>query len=119
MKKSDLKTGMVVEMRNREKYLVMLNPDCEDRDLISFSGGFMPLCEFGDDLAANDGDTEWDIVKVYRTGANVCYIVSNTGIAMKHAQLLWERTEKTVEMTIAEIEEKLGVKNLKIIKGDE
>lgn len=119
MKKSDLKTGMVVEMRNGERYLVMLNPDYVDRDLISFSGGFLPLCEFDDYLAANDGDTEWDIVKVYRIEANVHYIISNPGIAIKHARLLWERTEETVEMTVAEIEEKLGVKNLKIVKGDE
>lgn len=118
MKKSDLKTGMVVEVRNGEKYLVMLNPDCVDRDLISFSGGFMELSTYDDNLTDSSGDDDWDIVKVYRIGANICWILSNKDSAMQGAELIWERTEEPVEMTIAEIEKRLGVKNLKIVKGD-
>lgn len=118
MKKSDLKTGMVVETRNNEHFLVMLNPDCEDRNLINFTGGFMPLCEYDDDLTATDGDTEWDIVKVYQLGTSIYYIIDNAAMAMSGSKVLWERPAETVEMTIAEIEEKLGVKNLKIVKGD-
>lgn len=119
MKKSDLKTGMVVETRNNEHYLVMLNPDCEDRDLIHFKGGFMPLCDYDDDLTIRDGDTEWDIVKVYQLCESICLIINNAATAMCGSKVLWERPAETVEMTIAEIEEKLGVKNLKIVKGDE
>ena len=50
MKKSDLKTGMVVEARNGEKYLVMLEPDCEDRELINFNGGYLSLNDYNDEL---------------------------------------------------------------------
>lgn len=118
MKKSDLKTGMVVETRNNAHFLVMLNPDCEDRELIDFKGGFMPLCDYDDDLTATNGDTEWDIVKVYQLDASICFIIENAATAMYGSKVLWERPTEAVEMTIAEIEEKLGVKNLKIVKGD-
>ena len=117
MKKSDLKTGMVVETARGEKYLVMLNPDCEGRDLISFDRGYMPLSKYENDLTYIN-EPEWDIVKVYTLGTSIYYILATNANHNRKLvyNLIWERKENPVEMTIEEIEKKLGIKNLKIVK---
>ena len=117
MKKSDLKTGMIVELRNGKMYLVMLNPDCEDRELISLDGGFMSLCDYEENLRwAKSFDDQWTVVKIYSLENSICFILSEKEEALKNKKLIWERKGIPVEMTIAEIEEKLGIKNLRIIK---
>lgn len=117
MKKSDLRSGMIVEFRNGKMDLVMLNPDCVRRELISFDGGFIGLDHYNEDLTYEGIDDEvWDIVKVYSLESSICHILSNTRETLKKKKLIWERPEVSTEMTIAEIEAKLGIKNLKIIK---
>ena len=119
MTKADLKSGMIVEFRNGKQDMVMLNPDCKGREFIGLNesgGGYMPLCEYDEDLTKINGNTAWDIVKVYSVGEKISSIFSNEEYALRYKKLIWERKEKPVEMTIAEIEEKLGIKNLKIIK---
>lgn len=115
MKKSDLKTGMVVETRNGEKYLVMLNPDCKDRELINFKGGYMPLYNYNNELMLKKFNKGFDIVKVYSVGSSICWLLGDK--EQMEFKLLWEREEETKEMTIAEIEKELGYK-IKIV-GDE
>ena len=120
MKKSDLRSGMIVEIRDGTNYLVMLNPSCEGWELISIdSGDLVSLSSFNEDLTCKGTIREIDIVKVYKLGLFICDIITNTSVAMKHKKLIWERDEAQTEMTIAEIEAKLGVKNLKIIKEKE
>ena len=114
MKKSDLKTGMVVETAAGEKYLVMLNPDCKGRDLISFEGGWMDLDSYDKNLKVICGKTRFDINKVYTLGMSIASLFLQHDIPKY--DLIWERKENPVEMTIEEIEKKLGIKNLKIVK---
>lgn len=112
MLKSDLKTGMVVQTRIGAKFLVMLNPDCEGRDLICFSGAYMRLSEYTNTLEYPNSD--YDIVKVFTVGESIGWLFLNkNGLNYK---LIWERNEPK-EMTIAEIEKELGHK-IKIV-GDE
>ena len=46
------------------------------------------------------------------------YATNYTWFSTDNRPLLWQREKPATEMTIAEIEEKLGVKNLKIVKAD-
>lgn len=115
MKKSDLKTGMVVETRNGEKYLVMLNPDCEDMELINFNGGYMPLYYYNNELIpAKLFTRDFDVVKVYSVGWTIRDLLSDK--ECMEFKLIWKREEQK-EMTIEEIEAELGYK-IKIV-GDE
>ena len=121
MKKSELKTGMVVETSIGNKFLVMLNPDCPGRELIDFNYGYMSLKDYSDDLrytAYGGLAPEWNIAKVYRIGSCICYILQDKDAALSNAILIWEREVESVEMTVSEIEKKLGITNLKIVKGD-
>lgn len=114
MKKSDLKTGMVVETRNGEKYLVMLGPDCEGRELINFGYGFMPLSRYANNLMIKTGDEEFDIMKVYSVEGSICWLLRDK--KRMNFELIWQRKE-IKEMTVKEIEKELGYK-IKIV-GDE
>lgn len=114
MKKSDLKTGMIVETRNGEKYLVMLNPDCKDMELINFKGGYMSLHYYNNELIFTEQSTHgFDIVKVYSVGWTIRDLLSDK--ECMEFKLIWKREERK-EMTIEEIEAELGYK-IKIV-GD-
>ena len=115
MEKSDLKTGMIAETRNGEKYLVMLEPDCEGKELINFGSGFMPLSRYADSLMINTGDEGFDIMKVYSVGGSIHRLLRDK--ERMNFKLIWEREEGTKEMTVKEIERELGYK-IKIV-GDE
>ena len=116
MKKSDLKTGMIVECNNGDRHIVLLDADDAERNLIDIDkGGWVPLNDYDKDLKHRKYD-EWSIKKVYSVGIYIASIFRNKDWAMKHAKVIWEREGKPVEMTVAEIEEKLGIKNLKIVK---
>ena len=116
MKKSDLKSGMIVEFRNGIQDIVMLNPECEGRELISLEGGSLRLDDYNEDLTYRiASNANWDIVKIYSLGSSISHILLNKEKTLSNKKLIWERTEP-IEMTIAEIEAKLGIKNLKIIK---
>jgi hypothetical protein len=109
---------MIVEFRNGEMSIVMLNPDCEDRELIGIDRGkYISLDEYEEDLALKGIATrEWDIMKIYSMGSSICHILSDKEKALSKKLPIWVRTESPTEMTISEIEAKLGIKNLKIIK---
>ena len=70
MKKSDLKTGMWIETRNGQKWIVLLGTD--DGDVVvhedendGFKGGFNPLEIYEEDLLSRR-QREFDIIKVFQ-----------------------------------------------------
>ena len=96
---SKLQFADIVTLRNGERYVVADNHlygendshfcDCDDLDEY-----------YNDDLTYKyENYTEYDIVKVER-----------------NEQVIYEREEATIEMTVSEIEKKLGVTGLKIKK---
>lgn len=64
MKKSSLKTGMIVEYRNKEKRLVLLD-DFMRGDILVNKDTFILLQEFNEDLKSIY-KSEYDIVKIYK-----------------------------------------------------
>lgn len=109
MTKKDLKSGMTIITRNGNKYLVLTNcgsSTLQDFCLVSPTG-FLESCEYTDDLLDVDGDTydEWDIMEVYNDKISAITYSMPT-----HSDPIWKRIEpvRYKEITIAEIEEKLG-----------
>lgn len=109
--KSDLKSGMVVEDRRGEIYLVV------DGNLISRTG-YLRLDSISETLECTDEScSEYDIVRVYGNvscwgygfNSGISHIKDSTSI------LLWERTEKIV--TMQQIADKFGIplKDLRIV----
>ena len=104
MNKSDLRSGMIVTLRNRNHYMVLLNTgmtgDMEDV-LIHKIGddiGWMPLSEYADDLTFHDpgdgifpptpeSDQDWDIVRV-EAAREAAYLSLH-----KHYKTIWTREE--------------------------
>lgn len=99
MKKSDLKTGMVVECRNGKKYMYI------ETELIHgvfiCSTGYINT-DFNDDFK-NAYSRCYDIMKIYQAN-NAYQLVQQNWDDM---QLVWERQEPR-KMTLAEIEKELG-----------
>lgn len=65
MKKSELKQGMVVQLRDGDRYLVR---DREGEIILSHHNGWLRLEEYSEDLKDDNYD-ELDIIKVYTTKA--------------------------------------------------
>lgn len=116
MKKSDLKTGMWVQLRYGAMAMVLLGT--KDGDILS-GETWCPLKAYNEDLIRTDEVIEQnscDIVRVHQPLDNASYC----GRGLKdifnvmHSDLIWERKE-TKEMTVAEIEKELGY-SVKIIK---
>ncbi len=94
MKKSDLKTGMVVENRNGERYMVIVGnfqtTICDKQDVAFVGGnGFDIASNYDDELGCVEFK-ELDIVKIYRPR------VRPFGHMLwdRDAKLLWERKDK-------------------------
>ena len=115
--KADLKSGMVVEYRTGERALVVA-----DRFLRFDS--HMKFCDYRDGLTLIhpctfvDDKPSYDITKVY-TIKNGSPLDLHDVFRDSHIELIWERKEAKPykEMTVAEIEEKLGHK-VKIVDGE-
>ena len=127
MTKSELKTGMIVKYRNGSIRMVLRNiVHAVDvyTDALVGPRGWSTLNSYSNELINIDPiHDDLDIVAVYRTHGVANYTSLLEGnhrldddFIDTCCTLLWERPEPTVEMTIKEIEEKLGIKNLKIIK---
>ena len=127
----DLCTGMVVKIRGSEKYeniyesyMVMREikvGDTKETSVLINTDGWIPLSNYSVNLQYmhNTELSEFDIMEVYtpRCKASIRLMLgSNEMDFEEYYKLLWKREEPTVEMTVAEIEEKLGIKNLKIVK---
>ena len=106
MTKKDLRTGMfgiVGDGRGLEKFFVVVNDK-----LVYQQGGHDNISSLNDDL--NYG--------VYRITKIFNKLVYSFDLAKIYKcdqfYIFWERD--SIEMTVAEIEQKLGIKNLKIVK---
>ena len=91
MKKSDLKTGMVVELRNEDKYLVV-------NDSILNLDGWDKMSNYENDLTSRAFDS-LDILKVYETsGGSFKNMFLNSNLT-----LIWEREENTPVDKLSEL----------------
>ncbi len=120
MTKSELKTGMVVRYRNGRLRLVLKDTEHQEKDVVVGVDGWLSLDEYDEDLTCLF-HSDIDIMYVYNVDqiASYTYLLNtdklNDSYIHDFGNLIWDRTEtETTEMTIKEIEEKLGVKNLRI-----
>lgn len=106
--KSDLKTGMVVESRNGDKYLVVrgdFHTECYSEQKIMFiaSNSFMPGSDYNSSLKIIDEKKDYDIVKVYKPDI---YSLEGTLENCNDSNLIWER-EPEVDWSKVPIEPKI------------
>ena len=119
-KKSDLKSGDIVELRNGDRYILIKNARHNQYDtptdiFMSINKfGSMPLSWYSDSLLNSNGDKSYDIMKIsdsfyipniFRTHPSGTLVVPDWA---------WER-EKTEEMTLEEVCKELG-RDIKIVK---
>lgn len=116
--KDDLKDWMIVETAEHSVFLVD-----KTHGYLIHNNGHMSLSNYTIDLKHDSRG--YSIMKVYepKRGSEFFLklyldgtIESSFRKIEEDLNLIWERDEESVEMTIAEIEEKLGIKNLKVVK---
>jgi hypothetical protein len=118
MKKSDLKSGMIIERRNGDKGMVLLNTS--KGDIIGGGGGsgyktWGGLDNYNDDLTYNScGIHGYDIVKIYDADCNMGFGSFGTD----YLNLIWTRPVEPIELTMEQIADKFNIEvsRLKIIK---
>lgn len=134
MKKSMLRTGMVVKLRHHkfdnDLFVVMLGVEytvdsaipiyTQARNIFVSNTGWFDLDDYDEDMTYRSTDRynpNYDIVEVYIPNKSISLAPERLEeVFDKNFDLYWQRDLPSVEMTVAEIEEKLGVRNLKIIK---
>jgi hypothetical protein len=107
MRKSDLKTGMRVELGNGKTYIVMINTGHDDV-FIRNGGNKMDISCYKEDLTLVEPDClgRFNVLKVY--GAPT---YNSSAIDPKMmGDLLWERKEEVPEYTMEQAIAKLGHK---------
>ena len=108
--KADLKDGMIMKTRDGRYYMYLKKFNRGVR-----YEGYITLDDYDDDLTCYKYISDFDIVAVY----NPKDLTSlDFALEVKYNDPIWERPEK-VRMTIKDIEEKLGIKNLEIIEEEE
>lgn len=123
MKKSDLRNGAIVKLRNGDKYILLFDcnyPRGRDNLLISLNDRcWLNLSDYDEDLK-DCNMSDFDIMKVAQSDCVGDDIYNH--IINHNDEWIWVRDEDEDEsetvMTISEIEEKLGISNLKIKKED-
>jgi hypothetical protein len=121
MKKSDLKQGALVQMRNGNMYILIGKKFVNLRN-----GGFMPLENYNEDLLTCyptiepivENNSKYDVMKVFNSSLeHQGYHTYISGCSFKWT---WERKEEepSKELTVGEIEKLLGYK-VKIVKENE
>ena len=104
MKKSDLKNGMVVELRNGKRFLIVNDMGIGKDSCINLDG-FMGYNENLNDVT---GDSTLDITKIYKTrGCTFKNLFDKDRLS-----LIWEREEKE---GLSKEDKKIIKKGLKII----
>lgn len=83
MKKSDLKNGMVVELRDGERGIIINNKFLSKET-------FLKLTDINDDLEEINGETNCDIIKIFETTETFVLNDMSTGEDMI---LMWERKQ--------------------------
>ena len=97
--KADLKDGMVIETRERERYLVL-------GDRVVRKTGFNRLEEYADDLTeCRYHNKSYDIVRVFKARNDCVHKLDNL-FHYENLQVIWERKE-TKRMTTEEMRQKL------------
>lgn len=86
MKKEDLKTGMLVELRNGNVYMII-------NDFIVRGCGFNSIVSYNDYLTIISNDKEWDIVKVSNISEGYLLEPKYWTAETLNDNLLWERKE--------------------------
>ena len=86
MTKSDLKNGMVVELRNGKRFLIVNDFGIGEGSCINLDG-FMGYNENLNDVS---GFSEFDITKIYKTVGNTFRTLFDN----ERLNLIWEREEK-------------------------
>lgn len=98
--KNDLKAGMIVELNNGNRYLLV-------NDTLIGTEGYMILSKYNDDLIHKK--YEYSINKVYLKEDYCWGLGFNENLrTLRNTTLLWERP-KVIEMSVEEIAEKLGI----------
>ena len=103
MTKSDLKNGMVVELRNEKRFLIVDNLGIGKDSCINLDGFF------GYDKNLNDvsGFSEFDITKIYKTVGNTFKTLFDD----ERLNLIWEREETKLSNEDKQIIKK-GIKKI-------
>ena len=102
MKKSELRTGMIVETLNKKRFYVSLNGIDGKSNLISTNNtSYMPYKNIAEDLTAYSSNAS-NIIKVF-----IPKIIELTTDINK-CELIWERKEKVKEYTMNELIKKVG-----------
>ena len=131
---ANLRTGMVVRLRGtkvagnaNDLYLVMRGiKGVRTSDILVNKNGWLCLSDYDNNLLMNHrsygGISQYDIMEVYTPicEASIRLMFGSNKFDLENDySLLWKREEPTVEMTIEEIEKKLGIRNLKVVKKHE
>ena len=95
MKKKDLKSGMWVELRNGDRYMVI--KDCETASAgkqqfcLITNNGYLVSDEYTDCLTCSDREyDEFDICAVYSTNGDAVSAKTYTG---EYMSIIWERND--------------------------
>ena len=86
MTKSDLKNGMVVELRNGKRFLIVGDLGIGEDSCIKLDG----LVGYNENLNDVSGFSEFDITKIYKTVGNTFKTLFDN----ERLSLIWEREEK-------------------------
>ena len=87
MTKSELKNGMVVELRNGKRFLIVNDRGFGEDSCITING-FMGYDENLNDIMRY---SEFDIIKIYKTEGNTFKTLFDN----ERLSLIWEREEQT------------------------
>lgn len=122
MKKSELKTGMIVETREGKEYVVFIDV-CKTRYVSENYNGndsvlvnnniWLSLDDYEDNMLHSGKNNSFDIIKVYIP--NHPYSFIDTSYEKSQRNLIWKRIEEAKEMTMEELEKHFGCK-IKIVK---
>ena len=104
MTKSDLKNGMVVELRNGKRFLIVNDRGFGEDSSITLNG-FMGYDENLNDIMRY---SEFDIIKIYKTEGNTFKTLFNN----ERLSLIWERKKQP---KLSEKDKKVIKKGLKIL----
>ena len=107
MKKSDLKNGMVVELRNGKRFLIVNDLGIGKDSCINLDGFF----GYDENLYDVIGDSTFDIIKIYKTEGTTF----KTLFDKDRLNLIWEREEKE---GLSEKDKKVIKKGLKKIQEE-
>lgn len=76
MKKSDLRTGMIVELRNGKRYVVLLHTGLgdEQENILRNKMGWEPLSKYDEDMyhKGSLSTSGWDIVRIWEANHASC-----------------------------------------------